>query len=435
MSPRRLLFLGALLPVILGIACGDTFRPVFIPLPNNPPDPKLQSHVVTVSTNGVADFGRTSLIDVSGDSNQGNTVIGKAPIFAALEPNGRLFVANAGNDTLSVYLATTLLVTTMPPLPSTIVLPPGSNPTFLVSTLSGAMYVANAGTNTVGQISDLNVLIQQAATGSNPVALAETPDGSKLYAVNHNDGTVTSINTINFSYSPLSPITVGNAPQWAVTSSDGRSLFVANQGSDSITVIDTFTDTVRGTLTLDAGAAPNFILFDRKRTRLYVCEPGAGKVSVWDASVQAPALPTLIATVTVDPNPMVIALLPDGSKFYAVSYQASGAVPPATVSSVVSVKSVDAVTFRVLASIPITADVQPVGSPPVTVPSGLRFPVYSVPSLDSSRVYVTWYEAGGTAIIRTSDDSFVLNLQAPGSSQNGVPPPPQNPVFLVTAPL
>ena len=262
--------------------------------------------------------------------------------------------------------------------------------------------------------------MKEVAVGNSPVALAQTPDGSKLYALNHADNTVTSINTIDLSYSAVSPIAVGNAPQWAVTSADGKTLFVANQGSDSVTVIDTFTDTIRGTLALDAGAKPNFMVFDKKLTRLYVCEPGAGKVSVWDASAQPPALPTLLATVTTSANPLAISVLPDGSKFYAASYATSAGNASATL------QSFDSVTFRSLKTIGL-------GLVPQLAAADFRFPIFSVPSLDSSKVYVSWYDAGGTAIVKTSDDSFVLTMPAPASSQSGVPPPPQNPVFLVTA--
>ena len=420
MSLRRLIFLGAVAPMALWFACTDVFRPVFVPIPNNPPDPKLQAHVVVVATNGPADFGSTSLLDVSGDSNVGNTVIGKGPVFAALEPNGRFLVANQAEDTVSEYLATSLLSSSAPGLPNTIVLPAGSKPSFLTSTQSGAMYVLNSGTRLVGQISDSNVLLRQLPTGNGPVALTQTPDGSKLYVVNQTDSTITSINTVDCSYSPLSPIAVGKSPLWAVASSDSKTLFVANQGGDSVTVIDTFTDTVRGTLTLDAGAQPNYLVYDSKRTRLYVCEPGTGKVSVWDAT-QSPALPVLLATVTVDANPIALSVLPDGSKFYAVSYSASGG------SVSVSARSVDSVTFQVSPSIALGAAV------PQLATSAVRFPIYSVPSSDSSRVFVSLYDAGGTATIRTSDDTYQVTIPGPPSTQAGVPPPPQNPVFLVTA--
>ncbi len=421
MSLRRLMFLGAVAPLVLWTACNDTFRPVFIPIPNNPPDPKLAAHVVVVNSNGAADFGSTSLLDVSGDTNVGNTVIGKDPVFAALEPNGRFFVANQSEDVVSEYNATALLITNNPGLPNTIVMPAGSKPSFLISTKSGATYVLNSGTRLVGQISDSNVLVSQLPTGNTPVALAEPPDASKLYVLNQADNTVTVINTVNFSFAAVSPLPVGQSPAWAATSADSKTLFVANSGSDSISVIDVLTDSVRGTLALDSGAKPSFVVFDSNRTRLYVCEPGVGKISVWDASPQPPALPTLLATVTVDANPLVVVPLPDGTQFYAASYNAAGGTATA------SVRAVDSVTFTVGPSIVLA-------SSPQLATSAIRWPVYSVASLDSSRVFVSLYDAGGTATIRTSDDSFDVTIPAPPSTKPGVPAPPQNPVFLVTAP-
>lgn len=421
MSLRRLIFVGAVAPMALWFACTDTFRPVFVPSPNNPPDPQLQGHVVAVSANGTSDFGSTSLLDVSGDSNVGNTTVGKGPVFAALEPNGRFYVANQADDTVSEYAPTALLVTGTPSLPNTIVLPAGSKPSFLTSTQNGSMYVLSAGTKMVGQISDTNVLLKQLPTGGGPVAMSQTPDGSKLYVVNQGDGTLTSINTVDFSYSQLSPISVGGSPSWAAASADSKTLYVANQGADSVTVLDTFTDTVRGTLPLDAGAKPSYLMFDSKRTRLYVCEPGVGKISVWDASPQPPALPVLLATVTVDANPIVVVALPDGTKFYAVSYGAGeGGVS-------VTARSINATTFLVSPSIALGAAV------PQLATSAVRWPAFAVASNDSSKVFVSLYDAGGTASIRTSDDSYQVTIPAPPSTQPGVPPPPKNPVFLVTA--
>jgi hypothetical protein len=60
---------------------------------------------------------------------------------------------------------------------------------------------------------------------------------------------------------------------------------------------------------------------------------------------------------------------------------------------------------------------------------------YIAAAADSSRVYVTNCDAGGTDIIRTSNDSFVLDLPGPVSSLPTIPtqsfPPPQRPIFVV----
>ena len=57
---------------------------------------------------------------------------------------------------------------------------------------------------------------------------------------------------------------------------------------------------------------------------------------------------------------------------------------------------------------------------------------------DSSRIYVASCDAGNVNIIRTSDDTYLLNIPAPPSARPPIPPstqpPPQNPVFLIAGP-
>ena len=55
---------------------------------------------------------------------------------------------------------------------------------------------------------------------------------------------------------------------------------------------------------------------------------------------------------------------------------------------------------------------------------------------DSSRIYLASCDAGNVNIIRTSDDTYLLNLSAPPSARPpvGNQPPPQNPVFLIAGP-
>jgi hypothetical protein len=57
---------------------------------------------------------------------------------------------------------------------------------------------------------------------------------------------------------------------------------------------------------------------------------------------------------------------------------------------------------------------------------------------DSTKVYMSSCDGGGVNVIRTSDDTFVLNIPAPSSARSPIPPnvepPSQNPVFLIAGP-
>jgi DNA-binding beta-propeller fold protein YncE len=75
-----------------------------------------------------------------------------------------------------------------------------------------------------------------------------------------------------------------------------------------------------------------------------------------------------------------------------------------------------------------------------SVPAGCgvaRFELFIAASADSSRVYVGNCDAGNTSVIRTSDDTRVLDIPAPLSANtppNGGNPLPQNPVFVLASP-
>src|SRR5437588_6645368 len=88
----------------------------------------------------------------------------------------------------------------LPPLSSggTANFPP--QPVFLNSTQNNAMYVANYNSNSVSAINTTSSFVSNTApVGVHPVALAETPNGSKLYVANQGDNTISSLNVVNLS--------------------------------------------------------------------------------------------------------------------------------------------------------------------------------------------------------------------------------------------
>ena len=148
--------------------------------------------------------------------------------------------------------------------------------------------MANFGNNTVAAISAttnivLNPLI---AVGNHPVALAETPDQKKLYAVNQGDGTVTAISLVDRSV--VQTITTGATPVWAVARSDSARIYVLNSGSGTVSAIDTVTDSVVGSVPVGAGA--NYMVYDSKLNRLYVTNPVANTVTALNVSADPPAV-------------------------------------------------------------------------------------------------------------------------------------------------
>jgi len=402
--------------IVLAVGCGDTFRPVVNPIFSPSGDPALFLLAFVVNKNAPANAGAVSNIDVSGDTSIAVTPVGVGPVHAAFLPPGesRIFIANRDQDTVTSFIPSSSSTPS-----STLNLAPGSSPVFLATTESGRMYVANSATGTVGVIAaPQNTLITEIPVGSNPSALAETPDGKKLYAVNQGSGTVSVIDTGNDTV--ITTVTVGSSPVWALVSADALSLYVLNQGSNSISVINTTTDVV--TATVPVGNTPNFMHFDRRLSRLYVSNTGGNSITVLNASATPPVL---IKEIPVAAGVTSVAALSDGTGAYAASLQV-GSTATVTLSVI---NALNNTVSKTISFPPVSA---------VSACSGTRFRAFVAAAADGSKVYVSSCDAGVTHVMRTSNNTLVLNLLSPPSANAppspGAQPPPQNPVFILAGP-
>jgi YVTN family beta-propeller protein len=513
---RGIRVFGTLILGLIGISCGDQYRPVAIPIVGAPPDPSAFHFALVVSDNGIQAPGASSRLDISGDTNIGVAQLGRGPTHAALLPNGsRVYIANSVEDTVSSYApGSASLVTTTS-------LPAGSNPIFVHTRENGTVYVANFGSNTVAAISaSSNVTLSPLIpVGSQPVALAETPDQKKLYVVNQGDSTVSVVSLVDRSV--IQTITTGNTPVWAVARSDSARIYVLNSGSGSVSTIDTATDLVVATTTVGVGA--NYMAYDGMLNRLYIANPIASTATILNIAADPPAV---LFTVPVAPAPNSIALLPDSSRAYVTSSQT---IPPCTsdpgdtelcLRSQVTVINATSGTVRSVIPLESTANItsatqsgssttyaytlisgpairpgmrlviagmgdasnngtftltaagsggftvsNPAGvsatgqtgtgavvvevaaastgcnaaglGAPGGVLGGVRFRLFAAASADSSKVLVGKCDGGSTTIIRTSNDTPVLDMAAPLSvitPPNGGNALPQSPIFVVAGP-
>lgn len=434
MNFRRVTCLGLVLAMaLLAASCDDTFRPIVIPLNPNPPSGQLAHFVIFLSANGPVAPGDSSHIDVSGDTNIGSVQMGIGPVHGAILPNGsEAYIANNLDDSVSAYAPTT----TNTSIPTTVSLPSGSGPIFVATTEIANVYVANSTAGTVAAIStatNVATIIPLAANSANfnPVALAETPDASKVYVADEGVNSVSVITTSDRIAHTTIP--VGTSPVWISIRSDGRRAYVLNSGSGTISTIDTTTDTVLNTVPTTAGA--NFMFYDASFNRLYVVSPSSTVLTIFDVTADQPSVRASIDLAAVANSlctagcvPTAVTVLPDGSRAYVSFYSISGS--PSTLNAGVAVIGTGANTITKFIALP-PATIDTVNA---TGCSTVRFRLFVAAAPDSSRVYVTDCDSGNTGIVQTADDTFALNLPAPISAfpppDPSSLPPPQNPVFV-----
>lgn len=407
---------------LMGMGCGDYFRPVAFPVVPSQPNPGFSHLALVLSINGNNNPGVSTTIDVSGDSDIAQATVGLMPVHATLAFAGtRVYVANHLDNTVSEFTPTS-------PTPVTsITLPPGSAPVFVGTTEVLTVYVANAGNNTVSAISTINNAVTNTIpVGNNPVSLAETPDALKLYVTNAGGNSlpasVSSINPMDFSLNPpvvASPTAPWISPVLAVARNDSQRVYVLDKGSGYVSAINAVDDSVVATASVGPGA--DYLIYDVVLNRVYVTNPAAGTLTSLDVSTDA-----LTASTVAIPGAVAVAALGDGTRVYVSSAVVTGK----TVTSKVTV--LKATDLSVKTTVPLVS---------VPVSSACAEQTWSDLSIavaaDYSRVYAANCDAGNIAIIQTSNDTLALNMPAPLSAQPPGPngsPPPQNPVFVLAGP-
>ncbi len=468
MTKVRVGYLLAMAAIILvATSCGDYFRPIAIPIQPTPPTPSALHYVLSLSLNGICPpamgeacgRGASNRIDVSGDTTLGSAQVGLNPVHAVILPNGtNVYVANEMEDTVSYYSSSNVAPV------SSISLPADSRPVFLSATDNTSVYVAGSGSNAVYNIStSTEAVVRTIGVGPMPVALAELPNAQKIYVANRGsgaspvNGSVQVINAVDGSVNVIGNSS-WNSPVWAVARSDSARVYALDQGTGMVSAIDTSSDSVVGTAVVQPGA--DFLFYERARNHLYVTNPLAQSLTVLNAADDS--LPVL-ATISFAAGggicasgcmPTSVTVLPDGSRAYVVSYQIAAACSQAADTSpciTAQVAVLSASNYSITKVIPVDlasgASMKP-DTPQMPVCDAARFRVFTASSADSSRVYVSYCDAGATAVIRTTPDTspgsenpgdyLVNNLPAPLSANPapapGAQPPPQNPVFLVAGP-
>src|SRR6266849_1324580 len=311
---RRFLWLGFVLFLyVICIVCGNSFRPIIMLNPLTFPNHKAHHTFVAINDNGTVVPGSAMVVDVSGDSDVSVKDVGLAPVHAVQQTANQVLVVNQAVTGLNV--PTTSCLVTFPPTPpnqvfnvcssitklnfsGTVI---GNTSTISLPIYSGANFVAVAPTDTtayvtlptyppdptqplnivpsVGVVStQSNNLVATIPVGNNPVALAVTPDKSKLYVANKGSNSISGFNTADRSPRTVSGA-LSSAPIWLIARSDNQRVYVLESDGTNGTLawLDTTSTAGPDPLTETTISVPGAakMIYDGNKNRLYI--PGGNR--------------------------------------------------------------------------------------------------------------------------------------------------------------
>ena len=182
--------------------------------------------------------------------------VGKDPEGIAYDPgNKRIYVTNNADNTVSVIDTTTnKVIDTKPntpeidPImvrvgPEDIVYDPVNKRMYVGNHNDKSVSVIDTTTNTVLDTNPNTPEIDPIMVGDGPEGIAYDPMNKRMYVTNIRDGTVSVIDTTTNTVTS-NPITVGDRPIDIAYDPVSKRMYVTNIGPDTVSLIDTVTNTV-----------------------------------------------------------------------------------------------------------------------------------------------------------------------------------------------
>jgi uncharacterized protein (TIGR03437 family) len=305
---------------------------------------------------------------------------------------GRAYVANFGSNTVSVIDTSSNTVVATVNV--------GSQPYAVAVTPDGTQaYVANCGGDVFVIATSNNTVSAKVVVGGCPYDVAITPDGTRAYVVRDNANSVWAIDTS--SNTVVAKVTVADTPGAIAITPDGTRAYVVSVGtlsvSPAVSVIDISSNTVVTTLSVaELGRTPVGVAITPDGKHAYVPNTG-GYVSVIDTSSNT--VTTQVTVPGIGISQVGVAITPDGKHAYVTTFGPNGSNPVAVI---------DTSSNTVVANIPVG-----VGATGVAI------------SPDGTRAYVTvatnttGIGNGIVSVIDTSNNSVVTTIPV-GSTPFGV---------------
>jgi YVTN family beta-propeller protein len=279
-------------------------------------------------------------------------------------------------------------------------------------------------------------------TGTGPVAVAVTPDGTHACVANTGTGTVSVIDTATNTVltGPGFPIPVGTGPDGIAVTPDGTQVYVTNAGAGTVSVIATATNKSVATIPVSAGSVPGAVAIAPDGAHVYVTTLGTPTSGSNTVSVIATNNPTKVkATIPLPDQPSEIAVNPAGAFLYVTNPDPGNVWVIATASN----KIVATVKVTNPRGVAVTPDgthvyVANIGGTVSVIKTATDRVVKTVKggdlgvavTPDGTEVYVTSFQSGSVAVIATATNTFLGSIEvglgpfAVGIIPAPVPPPP-----------
>jgi YVTN family beta-propeller protein len=172
--------------------------------------------------------------------------LGQNPVSGTVSLDGSwIFIVTAGDGvhpgTLDIIAAGTATVAASTPL--------GVGPTFsVIDPNLNRLYVANSGGNTVSVFDASSVsplaLLATVSVGTDPVGITPLQDGSRFYVANAGSDDVTVVSASSFSPLTTVALPTGANPVWIASDPTASKVYVADSGTFTTTIIRTSDNTI-----------------------------------------------------------------------------------------------------------------------------------------------------------------------------------------------
>jgi YVTN family beta-propeller protein len=283
-------------------------------------------------------------------------------------------------------------------------------------------YITEPGRSAIADLAGSPPVLKQEFGVTNPTYVVGIAAAPRIYALGSDTAGNGQASTIETATDTIdqTPLPIGHNPVYGVMTSDAKRAFIMNKDDGTVSVINSQTnqlDTIpsTGNSFIPVGTAPLWADFAPTRNELIVANAGDGTtpgsvtiISIPLCSVTAlPSNPncdvnnpvdasnfgTVLKTVPVGINPVMVGVLQDGTRAYVVNQHDS------------TVSVVNLTSNTVTAVIPVPATVHPNY---IAVTTGTP----------TGKVYVTSPETKNMTIIRTDIDAIdtIVPLQGNGMS-------------------